>query len=134
MSQGGISGGVGALRVLIVDDNVDAADSLGDALGDFGHAVEVAYDGPTALAKLETFTPDVALLDLGLPGMDGCQLARLIRQRERLAGIRLYAITGRAEPADRARVREAGFDGHLVKPLDLAVVERVVAPRGAAGR
>jgi CheY-like chemotaxis protein len=128
------SAAAGARRILIVDDNTDAADSLGEALVDLGYAVEVVYDGAMALAKLESFTPDVALLDLGLPGMDGCALARLIRARERLAGCRLYAITGRAEPSDRARVREAGFDGHLVKPLDLGVVERVVAAPGAAGR
>jgi DNA-binding response OmpR family regulator len=118
---------VAGRRVLVVDDNEDAAASLADALIDLGHAVEVAYDAPQALTKLETFSPDIALLDIGLPLMDGYELARRIRGEPRLSGIRLVSITGYGQPSDRLRAVEAGFDIHLVKPVDLGDIERVVA-------
>ena len=114
-------------RVLVVDDNEDAAEALAEALVDLGHAVEVAHDGPQALAKLETFSPDVALLDIGLPLMDGYELARRIRHEPRLSGIRLVSITGYGQNSDRLRAQEAGFDVHLVKPVDLLVIGRVIA-------
>jgi len=114
-------------RVLVVDDNEDAAEALAEALVDLGHAVEVAHDGPQALAKLETFSPDVALLDIGLPLMDGYELARRIRHEPRLSGIRLVSITGYGQHSDRLRAQEAGFDVHLVKPVDLLVIGRVIA-------
>ena len=114
-------------RVLVVDDNEDAAEALAEALVDLGHAVEVAHDGPQALAKLETFSPDVALLDIGLPLMDGYELARRIRHEPRLSGIRLVSITGYGQHSDRVRAQEAGFDVHLVKPVDLLVIGRVIA-------
>jgi CheY-like chemotaxis protein len=121
----------GRARVLVVDDDVDSADILAEALADVGYLVEVAYDAPTALAKLEVFTADVALLDLDLPRMNGYELARRIRAQASLAGIRLLAVTGRAEPRARLRAREAGFEGHLVKPLDLESIERAIeAPSG----
>jgi signal transduction histidine kinase len=116
-----------ARRVLVVDDNEDAAVALAEALVDLGHAVEVAYDGPQALAKLETFSPDIALLDIGLPLMDGYELARRIRHEPRLSGIRLVSITGYGQNSDRLRAKEAGFDVHLVKPVDLMVIEKVIA-------
>jgi DNA-binding response OmpR family regulator/nitrogen-specific signal transduction histidine kinase len=108
-------------QVLIVDDNHDAAESLASALAALGHTVEVAYDGPAALEKLRHFTPDVALLDIGLPVMDGYELAQRIR-RERGSTTRLLAITGYAQERDRERAAEAGFDAHLVKPVDLAML------------
>jgi signal transduction histidine kinase len=114
-------------RILVVDDNEDAASALAEALVDLGHAVEVAYDGPQALAKLETFSPDIALLDIGLPLMDGYELARRIRSEPRLSGIRLVSITGYGQHSDKLRAQEAGFDVHLVKPVDLVVIERVIA-------
>ena len=114
-------------RILVVDDNEDAATALAEALLDLGHAVEVAYDGPQALAKLETFSPDIALLDIGLPLMDGYELARRIRSEPRLSGIRLVSITGYGQHSDKLRAQEAGFDVHLVKPVDLVVIERVIA-------
>ena len=114
-------------RILVVDDNEDAATALAEALVDLGHAVEVAYDGPQALAKLETFSPDIALLDIGLPLMDGYELARRIRNEPRLSGIRLVSITGYGQHSDKVRAQEAGFDVHLVKPVDLVVIERVIA-------
>jgi CheY-like chemotaxis protein len=114
-------------RELVVDDNEDAAAALAEALLDLGHAVEVAHDGPQALAKLETFSPDIALLDIGLPLMDGYELARRIRREPRLSGIKLVSITGYGQHSDRLRAQEAGFDVHLVKPVDLNVIERVIA-------
>jgi CheY-like chemotaxis protein len=117
----------GEHRVLVVDDNEDAASTLAEALEELGHSCEVALTAEAALRKLETFPADVALIDIGLPVMDGYELARRIRQGDRPA-IRLLAVTGRAEPQDRDRVREAGFDGHLVKPVDLVTVERALTP------
>jgi CheY-like chemotaxis protein len=114
-------------RVLVVDDNEDAAASLAEALVDLGHQVEVAHDGPEALAKLESFSPEIALLDIGLPLMDGYELARRIRHEPQLSGIRLVSITGYGQPSDRVRAAEAGFDVHLVKPVELGDIERAIA-------
>jgi signal transduction histidine kinase/DNA-binding response OmpR family regulator len=112
-------------QVLIVDDNQDAAESLRLALNILGHTVEVAHDGPAALEKLRHFTPDVALLDIGLPVMDGYELAQRIRAEQGLA-TRLLAITGYAQQRDRERSAEAGFDAHLVKPVDLALLQGAI--------
>jgi signal transduction histidine kinase/CheY-like chemotaxis protein len=114
------------LRVLVVDDNADAAESLAALLGLEGHAVELAYDGPQALALLDGFAPDVALLDIGLPGMDGYQLARAIRQRPDGRALRLVALTGYGHDSDRARTAAAGFDAHLVKPVEMAALGAVL--------
>jgi CheY-like chemotaxis protein len=127
VTQVGKQTGPAGRRILVVDDNEDAASALAEALVDLGHAVEVAYDGPQALAKLETFSPDIALLDIGLPLMDGYELARRIRNEPRLSGIRLVSITGYGQHSDKLRAQEAGFDVHLVKPVDLVVIERVIA-------
>src|SRR5262249_26669015 len=81
-------------RILVVDDNEDAAASLAEALEELGHTVEVAHDGPAALRKLEVFAPEVAFLDIGLPVMDGYELARRIREEPRRAAVRLVALTG----------------------------------------
>jgi CheY-like chemotaxis protein len=119
---------------LVVDDDVDSADILAEALADLGYVVEVAYDGKGALAKLEAFAADVALLDLDLPGIDGYELLRRIRAQGRFANVRVLAMTGRAEPRDRSKARAAGFEGHLITPLDIASVERAIeAPAGSRG-
>jgi len=107
-------------RILVVDDNEDAAELLALALTSAGHVVHTAFDGSTALQALDDFAPDAAVLDIGLPGMDGYELARRIR-RER-AGIRLVALTGYGQPNDVERSRAAGFDAHLVKPAELRLV------------
>jgi signal transduction histidine kinase len=112
-------------RILVVDDNVDAALMLCEYLSAQGHAVAVAHDGPHALDQARDLHPDVALLDIGLPVMDGYELARLLRETS--AGLRLIALTGYGQAADRERSIEAGFDAHLVKPVDLEVLDRVVA-------
>jgi signal transduction histidine kinase len=114
-------------RVLVVDDNQDAADLLSELLRSIGHEVVVAYDGPQALEALQSFDADIGLLDLGLPGMDGFELARRIR--EKCAVQRLVAVTGYGQEHDRAAARSAGFDRHLTKPVDLDDLVRVIEMR-----
>ncbi len=123
--------GVGR-RILVVDDNRDAAEMLAELLASKGHEVQVAEDGPTALAVAGRFRPEVALLDIGLPVMDGYELAA--RLRELSAGpLRLIAVTGYGQEEDRERARAAGFHGHLVKPIDPAVLRERVERPGAGG-
>jgi PAS domain S-box-containing protein len=107
-------------RILVVDDNVDAAESLAGFLELVGHDVLVAYEGDTALREAREKRPDVVLLDIGLPGTDGYEVARALRREPGLAGALLIAVTGYGREEDRRRSREAGFDHHLVKPLDPA--------------
>ncbi len=113
-------------RVLIVDDNKDAADMLAESLMLQGCEIRVAYDGPSALRIAEAFLPEVGLLDIGLPVMDGYELARLLRQRQQGRGLHLVAVTGYGQESDRQLSRAAGFDAHLVKPLDLDVLESLL--------
>jgi len=115
------------MRVLIVDDNVDAAGLLERALSIWGQVVRVAHDGPSALRIVETFTPDVALLDIGLPAMDGYELARRLRAMPALASVRLVAVTGYGQARDREATEQAGFHEHVVKPVSLAVLKRVLS-------
>ena len=114
-------------RVLLVDDNADGADTLGRLLRAHGHTVEVYYDPVSALAALERFSPTVALLDIGLPVLDGYQLAARIRARPSGQGCRLVALSGYGQAADHARSQAAGFERHLVKPVDPDEAARVVA-------
>jgi CheY-like chemotaxis protein len=116
-------------RVLVVDDNADAAESLCDLLRIVGHVAEVAYDGPSALEKAHRTPPDVVLCDIGLPGMDGYDVARRMRGDTALRGTRLVALTGYAQADDRLRARQAGFDTHLAKPLDLEELMGIVTSR-----
>ena len=106
-------------RVLVVDDNHDAARLLAESLTHHGHAALVALDGPSALRVAQDFEPHIALLDIGLPGMDGYELAGRLRQTPGLGDVRLIAVTGYGQESDRRRSAEAGFDTHLVKPIDL---------------
>jgi signal transduction histidine kinase len=105
-------------RILVVDDNEDAALMLHYALTLAGHEIRVAHDGPRALSVARDFAPTVALLDLGLPVMDGFELARRLREQAGTTRITLIALTGYGQASDRDRTREAGFDAHLVKPID----------------
>ena len=107
-------------RVLVVDDNVDAADSLRMVLDALGHAAKAAYDGPSALELMDSFVPEVVLLDIGLPKMDGLEVARRIRARSGGEAVRLMALTGWGQDEDKRRTQEAGFDEHLTKPVDAA--------------
>jgi PAS domain S-box-containing protein len=114
-------------RLLVVDDNRDAADSLGLLLESSDTEVRVAYDGPAALAALTAFQPEVVLLDLGMPGMDGCETARHMRQHPAGRDITLIALTGWGQDEDRRRTRTAGFDHHLTKPADLDTLQTLLA-------
>ncbi len=117
-------------RVLVVDDNLDNADTLALYLRHRGHLVETAYDGDAAWQAAERFRPDVVLLDLGLPCRSGHDVCRAIRQQPWGLGMRIVAQTGWGQDADRQRSRDAGFDAHLVKPVDPALVaDLIVAPR-----
>ena len=110
-------------RVLVVDDNEDAADLLREILSCLGHRVEVAYDGPTALKLAESFRPDVALLDIGMPVMNGFELAARLRQGSSPAP-RLIAITGYGKEAVSG---SEGFDQHLMKPFDVNKLRDLIA-------
>jgi CheY-like chemotaxis protein len=106
-------------RILVVDDNRSNANSLGVLLRTLGQDVEMAYDGPAALELIRRRGPDLVLLDIGLPGMDGYEVARRCRQDADLRRVTLVAMTGYGKEEDRRRSQEAGFNAHLVKPVDL---------------
>jgi PAS domain S-box-containing protein len=114
------------LRVLVVDDNRDAAESMGLVLARAGADVEVVYDGLAALERVERFHPAMVLLDIGMPGMDGYEVARRIRARPSLSDVMLVALTGWGQAEDRRRSLEAGFDQHLIKPAGLAELRALV--------
>jgi PAS domain S-box-containing protein len=115
------------LSVLVVDDNKDAAESLAMLLRTAGAEIHIAHDGPTALAAFERSEPHVVLLDIGMPDMDGCEVARRLREIARPERVALVALTGWGQDEDRRRVREAGFDHHLVKPVELAALQALLA-------
>jgi PAS domain S-box-containing protein len=112
-------------RVLVVEDNEDAAQSLAEIVEMFGHEVEIARDGPSALERALAHPPDVVLCDIGLPGMSGYDVARVLRTSHE-KGMKLIAVSGYAQPEDVRRASEAGFDGHVAKPPDPAQIERLI--------
>ena len=114
-------------RVLIVDDNRDAAASLALLLKLLGSDTQTANDGLSALQTAETHRPDLVLLDLGMPGMSGFEVARRLREHPVLGAVTLVALTGWGQEEDRRRTEAAGFDHHLVKPVDLAALSSLVA-------
>ena len=117
-------------RVLVVDDNLDAAETLVEWLRTLGHVARLAADGPTALEAVKDFDPDVALLDIGLPIMDGYEVGRRLRERPGGSHVKLVALTGYGQESDYDRSRRAGFAEHLVKPVDLdAITQAVSFPR-----
>jgi CheY-like chemotaxis protein len=118
---------VSGLRILVVDDNRDAVDSLAVLLESDGHTVRRAYDGETALTMALAEPPQVILLDLGLPGMDGYAVARAVRRSTELNGVWLLALTGYGQTNDREKTRAAGFDGHLLKPLAFKALRDALA-------
>jgi CheY-like chemotaxis protein len=105
-------------RILVVDDNVDTARGMAKLLSLLGHDVETAFDGPSAVEAARRFLPDVVLLDIGLPGMSGYEVAEVLRREEFGSRLLVIAVTGYGQEEDRRRSREAGFDYHLVKPVD----------------
>jgi CheY-like chemotaxis protein len=121
-----VGGSLGSRRVLIVDDNRDSAESVALLLKLLGADIHMTHDGPSALAAIDSFRPEVILMDIGLPGMDGYEVARRIRQRSELDHLTLIAITGWGQEDDRRRSREAGFQHHLVKPADPAALQALL--------
>ncbi|MCI0671478.1 MAG: ATP-binding protein [Myxococcaceae bacterium] len=115
------------LRVLVVDDNVDAAETLAELLGIWGISVRAVHDGISALEEASQFDPEVVLLDIGLPRIDGFEVARRLRSNPAHSRTLLIALTGYGQSEDRARAREAGFDHHLTKPVDLQVLGRLLS-------
>ena len=124
--SGGAAATAKGCRVLLVDDNEDAAELLAQSLAALGHHVEMAFDAPEALDLAAHYVPDVALLDLGLPVIDGYELASRLRQQEGWQRVRFAALTGYGQQIDRALTAKAGFDVHLVKPIDLQELDRII--------
>ena len=112
---------------MIVDDNQDAALSLEMLLKLQGHDVAVAHSGTAALAMTDTYKPDVVFLDIGMPGMDGYEVARRLRRQPGLENVVLVAVTGWGQQEDRERTSAAGFNHHVVKPPELAALQKVLA-------
>jgi PAS domain S-box-containing protein len=113
-------------RILVVDDNADAANSLGELLEALGHEVSVRFDGKSALASVAAFVPEVLVLDIGLPDMDGYELARRLRAEPATVQARYLALTGYGQAHDRTLARVAGFDHHFVKPVDIEALQAVL--------
>jgi PAS domain S-box-containing protein len=113
-------------RILVVDDNADAAATLGELLAALGHEVMVRFDGKSALADAASFRPQVLVLDIGLPDIDGYELARRLRSEAPTAQARYLALTGYGQPHDRTLAHAAGFDHHFVKPVDIAALQAVL--------
>jgi PAS domain S-box-containing protein len=122
-----ISSAVRSLRLLVVDDNMDAAESFALLLLASGHKVRTAYDGPSAVEAARVYRPDVAFLDIGLPGLNGYEVARAIRLQSENEKVVLVAMTGYGQETDRKLSKEAGFDHHLVKPADFDKVKQILA-------
>lgn len=126
-----IESGLGARRtgrsILVVDDNVDAATSVARLLRQWGHEVDMAFNGPSAIEKARTLRPHVVLLDIGMPGMSGYEVAKSLRTEPQLEGVVLLAITGYGQAEDRLRSLEAGFDHHLTKPPDPELLAALIA-------
>ena len=114
-------------RVLVVDDNVDAAESRATLLELEGHDTRVAHDGDAAIALAREFQPEIVFLDIGMPGKDGYEVARALRGKPETQQAVLVALTGWGAKDDRARSRSAGFDYHLTKPAGLAAVEDLLS-------
>lgn len=114
-------------QVLVVDDNVDAAVSLAKVLQLIGHETRTAHSGPEALETARSFIPDVVFLDIGLPGMNGYEVAERFRREPTLSGALLVAVTGWGSEGNKRQSREAGFDLHLTKPVELTAIEGILA-------
>lgn len=119
MVAGNPTTGSPSLRVLVVDDNQDAADSLAVLLNMWGYECRVSYNGANALETARDYRPDCLLLDINMPGMDGCTVARRLRQEPDLARIKLVALTAYSDARHTRSIQEAGFDHHVIKPADV---------------
>jgi CheY-like chemotaxis protein len=128
--EGALAGTHSGMRILIVDDNIDGAATLTQALVEMGYHARLAHDASTALRVAAEFRPDIAFLDIGLPVMDGYELAAHLRALPGLADMQLVALTGYGQDSDRARTRQAGFRHHLVKPVAMKELEAVMGRDG----
>ena len=117
-----------ALSIVLVEDNQDIRESMQELLTELGHEVHAASDGDAGAALILQLEPDVAIVDIGLPGIDGYEVAARVRHRLGHERLRMVAMTGYGDASDRRRTREAGFDTHLVKPAGIDDVVRVVLP------
>ena len=117
-------------RILVVDDNRDSADSLSMLLELNGHELRTAYDGIEAVEAVAAFQPDIVLLDLGMPRLNGYEAARRIREQQGHKAPLLVALTGWGQDHDRRRTEEAGFDFHLIKPVELAALTKLLSESG----
>jgi CheY-like chemotaxis protein len=115
-----------SLRILVVDDNQDSADSMALLLRAHGYQVRIAYDGPTALEIAQDFVPEVTLQDVAMPGMDGYDVARRLRQMPKMRTAALIALTGYTREEDTLAAHSCGFDYHLGKPVDLEALLRIL--------
>jgi CheY-like chemotaxis protein len=120
-------------RILIVEDHVDTAAGLAQLISAWGHEAHVAHDGHAALELAQRLRPDIVLLDIGLPGMDGYELARALRKGDHGQRAVLVALTGYRDGEDERRLAEAGLDHHLVKPVDLEALELLLRRPPAPG-
>jgi len=125
---GATSRGPYVRRVLVADDNEDAAGSLAELLRIGGHDVRTAHDGREAVQVVQEFAPDIVILDLGMPHVDGFEAARRIRSLEQGKHVTMVALSGWGQDTDRARSRAAGFDHHLTKPATVATLEAILRP------
>jgi PAS domain S-box-containing protein len=123
-----------ALRVMVVDDNEDAAEMLGMLLSESGHEILTVHDGPSTLIAAHDFHPNVVLLDIGLPGMDGYEVAKKMREQSMFKDVVLVAMTGYGQDSDRQRSKKAGFDQHLVKPPDFNKLQQILAAASEKGK
>ncbi len=115
-----------AKRILVVDDSHDIADTIAEVISEAGHETRIAYDGPAALEAAREFKPEIVFLDIGLPGLDGYEVARRMRKTPELKDATLCALTGYGQEEDKRRSREAGFDRHFVKPIDINVISNFI--------
>ena len=113
-------------RIVVADDNEDSAQSFAMLLSFSGHEVRIAHDGEEALDAMREFRPDIAFLDIGMPRLSGYEVAELVRAEPWGREMKLIAVTGWGQPDDKARARTAGFDQHLVKPIDPTDVDRLL--------
>lgn len=120
-------GGAESRRILLVDDSADAAFAMSMLLEALGHEVRTEHDGVRALASIDEFRPDVVVLDIGLPGMSGFDVAREMRKRDATRHALLLALTGYGSAADRQTALDAGFDHHLTKPVSIDEIEALLA-------
>jgi CheY-like chemotaxis protein len=125
LASGALAGS--SRRILVVEDSADSAEAMMLLLRELGHVVAVVRDGAAAMSAAQSFHPEVILLDIGLPGVDGYELARRFRQMPETSRARVIAVTGYGQPDDRARTAAAGFHMHLVKPVDPAKLSEAIA-------